>query len=318
MPTRRQFLKTSAALSAGLAAAQAGFAAWQDPDKKRAIGIQLYTLRNELAKDVEGTLRQVAEIGYRELEVFALQTHYFGMQAAAFASMVQGMGMRVVSGHVGTGAQSKAEIEATLKRYGLTAPPPPPPGQLAASLSENRQALIDAAAAIGQAYLVCNFLFPSEYAGQDAWKRTADLLNDSGEACKRAGIRFCYHNHDFEFKAMDGEGRSFYDYLLSACDPGVVDFELDLYWAVKGGRQPVDLFAQYPGRFRLWHVKDMDATPEGKFTEVGNGVIDFRAIFAKAKQSGMEHYFVEQDVCARPPLESIRISHTYVKSNLKA
>jgi sugar phosphate isomerase/epimerase len=136
----------------------------------------------------------------------------------------------------------------------------------------------------------------------------------AAEACKKAGIQFCYHNHDFEFKDMGGQHG--YDVLLKETDPGLVKFELDLYWASFAGKDPVEIFRQHPGRFPLWHVKDMDNTPKKFFTEVGNGVIDFKAIFAHARESGMKHYFVEQDICPGSPFESIKKSFQYINNNL--
>ena len=129
------------------------------------------------------------------------------------------------------------------------------------------------------------------------------------EKCAKAGIQFCHHNHDFEFAAQGGVYP--YDILLGQTDPKLVKMELDLYWATKAGQDPVKLFEAHPGRFPLWHLKDMDNTPDHKFTEVGNGTIDFKRIFAHKATAGMKYWFVEQDKCPGSPFDSITKSINY-------
>ena len=136
----------------------------------------------------------------------------------------------------------------------------------------------------------------------------------AGEDCKKAGIQFGYHNHDFEFAAM--EGQMPFDYLLKQTDPKLVKIELDLYWITKARQQPEKYFAMYPGRFELFHVKDMDNTPKEFFAEVGRGLIDFKSIFQQSKKAGVKHYFVEQDETPGSPFDSIKISYDYL-SKLK-
>lgn len=146
----------------------------------------------------------------------------------------------------------------------------------------------------------------------DNCKKTAELLNQFGEVCNASGIRFAYHNHAFEFEMV--EEKVPYNILLESTDPNLVTFEPDLYWMVKAGVNPVDYFSKYNGRFELWHVKDMDKTEEQFFTEVGQGVIDFKTLFEAKALSGMQYFFVEQDRCKNhPPLESIKISYNYLK-----
>jgi sugar phosphate isomerase/epimerase len=158
------------------------------------------------------------------------------------------------------------------------------------------------------------FLMPEERTSIAAYKKIAADLNKAGAICKKAGIQLCYHNHDFEFQEL--EGQIPFDILANETDPGLVKFELDLFWVSKAGKDPIDLFKQYKGRVALWHVKDMDNTPNKNFTEVGSGVIDYARIFKHAKTAGMKHFFVEQDVCPGAPLNSIRKSITYVQSTL--
>ena len=173
---------------------------------------------------------------------------------------------------------------------------------------------VDDAAAVGVEYMVCAYLSPEERANIDQYKRLAGQLNRAGERCKAAGIQLCYHNHDFELEPMDGLLP--YDVLLNHTDSSLLKMEMDLYWVHKAEKDPLALFAQYPGRFPLWHVKDMDNTPQKGFTEVGSGVIDFKAVFLKARQAGMKHFFVEQDYIPASPFDSIRKSMTYIQKTL--
>jgi sugar phosphate isomerase/epimerase len=254
-----------------------------------AVGLQLYTLREQLEQDLEGTLRQVAQIGYKDLESAAgAKGHYYGLKPREFASLVEGMGIKLRSSHV---------LPGTQKEFPMTVP----------TLTNGLQQLVDMAAESGQGYLVCAYLFESERQRLDQYKRHFELFNRAGEACKKAGITFAYHNHDFEFETLEGERP--YDLMLAQTDPDLVKMELDLYWATKSGNDPVALFEQHPGRFPLWHVKDMDRTEKQFFTEVGNGSIDFKRIFAQAEVAGMQHYFVEQDVTPGNPIDSITTSY---------
>lgn len=266
------------------------------------VGLQLYTVRDLLDKDLKGTLQKIADIGYKNMESAAgSKGHYYGLKPQEFSSMLDGMGMKLRSNHVLIGTQKAEEA------------PLPPSLQ---TLTNGMQQLVDMAAEAGQSYLVCAFLFPSERKTLDQYKKHAELFNKAGEACKKAGLQFAYHNHDFEFEKIDGQLP--YDVLLSGTDKDLVKMELDLYWATKSGNDPVALFEKHPGRFPLWHVKDMDKTEKKFFTEVGNGSIDFKRIFAAAKTSGMEYYFVEQDVTPGNPLDSITTSYNNLSKVLTA
>lgn len=282
MITRRTLLKQLAVFSAGSMLVKDSFAGHNAPSKK--VGLQLYTLRNDMGKTPLETLQKVAELGYGEVENFGYGNgKFFGMEPKIYRENLDKLGLSAVSGHYMMGSMA------------------------------NWQQVVDDAAAIGQKYMVIAFLLPNERKTIDDYKKVAESLNKGGETCKKAGIQLCYHNHDFEFQPIDGQLP--FD-LLMQTDKDLVKTELDLYWAVKAGYQPVDLFNKYPGRVVLWHVKDMDNTDKKFFTEVGNGTIDFRKIFSNAKKSGMEHFFVEQDVCPGPPLDSITKSIGYIKSTL--
>ena len=285
--TRQHFLKLGAlATSAALLPSFDGLAA-----TPKAVGLQLYTLREAMAKDPDGTLKRVAEIGYKEVESFGYSDgKFFGKTPKEFAAKLKELGLTAPSGHYTTG-----NVVVTGK----------------GTLKNDWKRAVDDAAEIGQKYMVCAYLFPPERTKLDDYKQFADLFNKSAEVCHAAGIQFAYHNHDFEFKEL--EGKIPYDLLLSSTDPKLVKLELDLYWATFAGQDPVALFKKHPGRFPLWHVKDMAKTTEREFAEVGTGSINFQRIFDAKKTAGLTHYFVEQDVCKRPPLEAIAISYKNVE-----
>jgi sugar phosphate isomerase/epimerase len=263
---RRAFLAATlapAAAALGAALPAAGRVRSQEQARRpiAAVGLQLYTIRTELQRDVEGSLRRVAELGYREVEL------------------------------AGLAGRSAAELRALLDRHGLAAPAGhfPLPSLQPAELPRT----LEVCAVLGHRWLVCPFL-PANERTLDHYRRHAELFDSVGEACRAAGIRFAYHNHDFELAEADGVVPL--DLLLRETSPQLVDFELDLYWVTKGGGDPLDYFARFPGRFALWHVKDMDATEQRSFAEVGTGTIPFPAIFARSEEAGVKHYFVEQDV----------------------
>jgi sugar phosphate isomerase/epimerase len=284
--TRQQFLKLGAlATSAALLPTFDALAA-----KPKTVGLQLYTLREAMAKDPDGTLKKVAEIGYKEVESFGYSDgKFFGKTPKEFAAQLKDLGLTAPSGHYTTG-----NVVVTGK----------------GTLKNDWERAVADAAEIGQKYMVCAYLFPPERTKLDDYKQFAELFNRSAEVCRAAGIQFAYHNHDFEFKELGGQLP--YDLLLKDTDPKLVKMELDLYWATFAGQDPVALFKKHPGRFPLWHVKDMAKTPEREFAEVGLGSINFQRIFDAKKTAGMTHYFVEQDVCKRPPLEAIAISYKNV------
>ncbi|QIP17181.1 sugar phosphate isomerase/epimerase [Spirosoma aureum] len=280
--SRKDFLKTSALAMA--AVLTPGLDVFAKP--AQTVGLQLYTLRDLLPKDVEGTLKKVAEIGYKEVELFGYSDgKFFGKTPAQFSALLKSLGLSAPSGHYTTG-NTMPNAKGTLKKDWKRA--------------------VDDAATLGQKYMVCAYLFPEERK-MDDYKRHVDLFNKSAELCKAAGIQFAYHNHDFEFKPMGGQLP--YDLILKGTDPNLVKMELDLYWASFAGQDPVALFKKHPGRFPLWHIKDMAKTKEREFAEVGLGSINFQRIFDAKKTAGLTHYFVEQDICKRPPLESIAISY---------
>ena len=292
MLSRRSFLSSAALLAAGLAVSPALLAR-----ARRAVGIQLYTVREAMAKDPAGTLARLAEIGYNAVEgaTYTGSQQFYGMAPKAFAALLKQNGLAMPSSHYRLGEEQEKGAP------------------VAGTLLHGWDRAVDDAAAVGAQYMVCAYLSPAERGTLDHYKYVADQLNLAGERCRQAGLQFCYHNHAFEFEAQNGQLP--YDLLL-ASDPKLVQMELDLYWVAKVGQDPLALFRQHPGRFPLWHVKDMARTPPHSFTEVGSGSIDFPKIFAQAKLAGLKHFFVEQDTTPGSPFDSVIKSLAYTRKNL--
>jgi sugar phosphate isomerase/epimerase len=241
------------------------------------IGLQLYTVRDLMDRDVERTLGQVAAIGYREVEFAGL----FDKTPKKVAEMLGKLGLTSPSSHI------------PLER-----------------LRSGIQGVADEARTLGNSYVVCPWIDAAQRRDAGAWRRIAADFNRAGESLQRVGLRFAYHNHDFEFQPLPG-GEIGYDILLAECDPKYVKMELDLFWITKGGRDPLTYFAKWPNRFPLVHVKDMAGG--GAMTNVGQGHIDWGRIFAKRREAGIEHFFVEHDT-PKSPLEDITVSYRYMAS----
>lgn len=291
MITRRDLIKQMAWMTAGSFMLNDVIAA---DVKNKKVGVQLYTLRNQIGKDAKGTLKKVAELGFGEVESFGYNGKFFGMSPAEYKTVLSDLGLSAPSGHYMYGNFGNKKIPGSVL-YGW-------------------EKAVEDAAAIGQQYMVIAYLMPEERGDIDNYKRTAEGISKAAEVCKKSGIQLCYHNHDFEFEAQNGILP--FDILTKETSSDLVKIELDLYWASKAGQDPIALFKQHKGRVALWHVKDMDNTPKKNFTEVGSGVIDFASIFKNAKTSGMKHFFVEQDECPGSPFDSIAKSIGHIKSNL--
>jgi len=252
--SRRKFLANSALLSAAVSTPLASLAQGRRVEN---AGLQLYTLRNEMARNFEGTLARVAALGYKEMEFAG----YFN--------------------------RTPAVVRQILDRYGLTSPAAHIQLQ---ALRDDLDGEIERAAILGQKYIVVPIL-PADQRSIADYQRAADDINRAGEAAKAVGIKLGYHNHSFEFELTDG--RIPYDILLEETEADLVDMELDLYWIRNAGVDPVPYFEKHPGRFSMLHVKDMDEF--GRMAEVGRGEIDFGAIFSHADGAGFKHFFVEHD-----------------------
>lgn len=250
------------------------------------MGVQLYSVRDAVAQDLEKALERLAAIGYNKLEIYGYNGSFFGKTAAEFNAILKNTGMRVVSSHHITGLSQKSN----------------------GSLTVGWEKAVEDVQAIGGAYMACAYLFPDERT-PEIYAALPELLNKSGEVSKKGGIQFAYHNHDFEF--LPYQDTIAYDHLITQTSADLVKMELDLYWISKAGHDAVAYFEKYPGRFPLWHVKDMEAG-SGDITEVGNGTVDFQRIFAARDKAGLKEWFVEQDVSKGDMFESLTKSRTYL------
>lgn len=296
MVSRRKFLKKSSLITGSVVTGGLFLHACKDtssspgPDSK--IGLQLYTIRDAMDENPEKSLARVAELGYDEVEsaTYTGTGKFYGMTGQEFDEVLRKNGLSIPSGHYLLGSE---EIRGTI-------------------LSDWEQAVEDAAT-IGMKYMVCAWLPEEQRETIDHYKQVAEWLNHAGEICKNNGIQLCYHNHEFEFEELSGQIP--YELLLQDMEEDLVKMELDIYWTVYAGYDPVDLFQKNKGRYVLWHVKDMADSPDRSFTEVGNGTIDWNRLFQYSEVAGMKHFFVEQDV-SESPFDSIEQSITYIKERV--
>jgi len=305
---RRKFLQSTGILVLGGMALSTKASSIFKSKAPHAVGLQLFTVFGIIDDDVKGTLTKIAAIGYKEMEsAFSKKGGYYGMKPKEFKAMVNDLGMSWKSHHV-LGAPFKLP-----KGYKMPVGADGKPMVLGKmlNLKENMQQLVDEAAEGGIQYLVCA---NAPTGTLDEIKSTVDILNQTGEATKKVGIQFAYHNHDMEFHEV--ESKIPYQLLLADTDHNNVKMELDLAWATKGGQDPVELFKQNPGRFPLWHVKDLDAT-HNDILPVGSGTIDFKRIFENRSIAGMKHFFVEHDM-PKDAFASIESSYKYITQTLKA
>lgn len=255
-------------------------------------GLALYTVRDDMGIDAKATLQAVADAGYKNIEAAGYEDgKFYGMSPSEFRNLLKSMKLKPISTHQGSvtlenADKMMADVKAAGFKYFVI--PVPPMGMF----EFNREKM-----SMGM---------------KGSVQELADILNTLGQKAKKAGLKLLYHNHDFEFKANE-EGIVPIDYLLENLDPKYVNFQMDLYWVTKAGANPIAYFNKYPGRFKIWHVKDMD--DQGRFAPVGQGSIDFKNILANKNLSGMKYYMVEQDMTfdGLKPLEAIKISHKGLK-----
>ncbi|AOC93613.1 Inosose dehydratase [Flavobacterium anhuiense] len=289
MISRRNFIVTTG-LAATAVLASPSFALTMN---KKEIGLQLYTLRDELPKDVKGTLEKVAKAGYTTVETygFSIKDQFWGLTPKELKKILDDNGLKAVSGHYNLGSflydGNTAELIAA----------------------------IEVAKVLKNEFLTVPWIDEPFRRSIEDYKKIAARVNEAAEMCKKAGLKLAYHNHDFEFKKYDGV--TGYEILLKETDKDLVYFELDLYWVVHSGNDPLKLFKENPGRFKMWHVKDKDKNNNDLNTEVGSGTIDFKPFFSEAKQSGMVHFFVEQENnFASNSFNSIQTSCDFISKNL--
>jgi sugar phosphate isomerase/epimerase len=276
---RRSFIKGIAAgTAAGLIIPKTLFAM---PTQK-TIGIQLYTIREMVNKDFKGTFKILSEIGYNSVEAAGYgDRKFYGYEPQEYAKICKDYGILPLSSHSGIN-------------------------------TENADSVIEDTAKARMSYLVLPSIPKEKRQTLDDYKRLADEFNQIGEKCKKSGLKFGYHNHAFEFEKI--EETVPYDILLVSTDPDLCFMQVDFYWMVYAGYEPLDYINRYPGRFELWHVKDMDKSEQRASTEIGQGIIDFPGLFEMKKKSGMKYYFVEQEEFKMDMVESITMSYKYLSS----
>jgi len=290
MTTRRKFLTQAGLLSAGVMLAPKLLSAKANSS---VAGLQLYSLRDQLPKDVKGNIAKVAAAGYKEVEPFGYSKKdgFWGLDAKAFSTLLKDNGLTTASGHFG------------MDEYFVQ------------GKTDDLEAYIEAANTTGMQYVIVPSINGEVLKSADQFKMVADKMNKAAEICKKSGLKLGYHNHNFEWKPVDGT--TFYDVLLKNTDPALVHMEMDIYWVVRAGQDPVKLFEAHPGRFALCHLKDMDKVNHNLNTEIGKGAIDFKTILSHKKLAGLKHFIVEQENYINiDPYVSIKESANYVKNVL--
>ncbi|MEI9958935.1 MAG: sugar phosphate isomerase/epimerase [Ferruginibacter sp.] len=249
------------------------------PSKKvKNTGVQLYTFRKELLADAKGTLKKIAALGIKQIESAGSDKgNYYGLSPKEMKTICSDLGMTLRSGHV--------HIDAKWKQT------------------------LDEAAESGQEYIICSTM-PTEGQTVDNYKKVAESFNKTGEECKKMNLKFGYHNHAYEFESDKGE--VLYDVLVKNTDAAFVHLEMDLGWVIVGGKDPLDYFKNYPGRFPLWHLKDMDVVKKHS-VEFGKGQLDIVKILQHSKAAGMKYFFIEQEEYASTPFESMQYNMDYLK-----
>ena len=289
MTSRRTFI-INGSLAAAAVLAMPSFAFNMN---RKEIGLQLYTLRDELPKDVKTTLEKVASAGFTTVETygFSIKDQFWGLSPMELKKILDANKLKAVSGHYGLGSF------------------------LADGNTTELEAAIVAAKILKSEYLIIPWVDPPFRKNIGDYKKIAGRLNEAAKMCHKAGLKLAYHNHDFEFENYNGT--TGYEILLKETDKDLVFFEMDLYWVVRSGKDPLQLFKENPGRFKLWHVKDMDKVNPALNTEIGAGSIDFNPVFKEAKLSGMKHFFVEQENnFAVDSFKSIKTSCDFISNHL--
>ncbi|HNE27961.1 MAG: sugar phosphate isomerase/epimerase [Saprospiraceae bacterium] len=281
--SRRRFIQQSSlAMAAFWAERHLPFASRMA--KPKHLGLQLWSVRDDMGKSASGTLKALADMGYREVEGFGFREgKIFNMPLLEFTGLLKSNGMKMYSTHFDLGVSDLNEKDG--------------------SLSDRAKKSIDTLAGAGVRYAICPWIGEADRSKPE---KLVSLCQAAGQYAQKAGIHFGYHNHDFEFNIKAGDGRMVYEWLLQEVDPALMTMELDLYWAVYAGQKPADLFHKYPGRFRLCHVKDMAKTPQRQTVEVGDGSIDFAAIFKDSKLAGLQYYVIELEHYATTPLNGVK------------
>jgi sugar phosphate isomerase/epimerase len=281
---RRHFLKTASLAAAGLSLPFIGKSGMLEnfAPKASPFGIQLWTVKEDLTADTKGTLKKLSQYGYNQIESFeGKQGMFWGMKNTEFKKYMDDLGMKIVSSH----SNNTVDFERKAAE----------------------------AAEIGMKYLICPYKGPQK--SIEDFKRFNDEFNKSGEICKKNGIRFAYHNHDYSFKVLDGQVPQ--TVMMEGTDPTLVDFEMDIYWVMAAKEDPKVWFKKYPNRFKLCHVKDQTPTASGgiESCHLGKGTIDFASILSVGKKYGLQYHIVEQEAfTGTTPLLSAEADAVYMKN----
>jgi len=292
MINRRKFLAQTGLVSAGMLI-KPGFLSAAINSKQ--IGLQLYTLREQLPKDVKSVIAKVAKAGYKEVETFGFdkKTGYWGLTSKEFSGLLKSHGLTTPSGH-----------------YGLDE-------FFGSGKTDDLKAYIEVAHITGQSYITVPSLAEQFIRTADDFKHIAEKMNKAAEICKGEALKLGYHNHNFEWKPV--EGTTFYDTILKYTDPALVHMEMDLFWVIRAGQNPIEILKKHSGRVFCVHVKDRDKTNPNINTEIGKGSIDFKKILPVAKAAGVKHFIMEQENFINiDPYTSITESCNYMKNSLLA
>ena len=294
--SRRNFMIKSSALATASLLPVSGFSHTNTKVRKYKIGLQLFTIRDAMEKDALDSLSQVRELGYEDLEIYGFDAKngtYYGYQPSEFRKILDDRDLTTSSGHYDLPSFYDQPETALLKYV---------------------DQCIEGAHVLGQDYITWPWLDP-KFRNIDGFKKLADLLNKIGEQVVKGGLKFAYHNHGFEFE--DHQGQTGYEIILSKTDPELVKLQLDLYWVKHSSMlSPEQWIAKQPGRYEMWHIKDMDKTTRD-YTELGNGSIDFHPILPEAQRSGLKYYYLEQGSnFAVNSMQSIADSLAYFKEHL--
>jgi len=251
---------------------------------KKDIGLQLYSVRDQINKDLVGTIEKIGKIGYTFGEAAGYKDgKFYGLEPTAMKALMEKNGMKMKGSHTGPGLPKDGEWDNVMEWWDKA---------------------IVAHKTVGAEWIVKPSMGPEAYRSLDTLKMYCKYFNAIGEKCNKAGIRFGYHNHSHEFTTKF-DGVRVYDILLQNTDPNKVMFEMDLYWITKGGCEPLNYFNKYPGRFELYHVKDVAELGE-------SGEMNFKPFFDNAKKSGMKHYVAEFEKFNHEPFEGLKLSYDFL------
>lgn len=294
METRRLFLQKTGLIALGTMLSPALLDATA---KVKNVGIQLYSLRDVIQKDTKNVMTALAKFGYKEIESYGIDSgNFHGIAAKEFKKMVEDLGMKLISAHAMPGRLADKSVKESIDVF-----------------APKWKATVETANQAGLKYITVPYMEDNFRQSLDDYKQSVEALNKLGEYASSQGLKCTYHNHAFEFEQK--EGQDLYEMMLTGCDAKYVNFEMDLYWVVFAGKDPLTYFEKYPKRFFQWHVKDMSKIKREENADLGQGAIDFTKIFQKAKQAGTKHFFVEQETGYNPDsITSVGNGFKYLKN----